>query len=168
MTQKPERSLGRARRFNILDMCVVVFFTALSIAVALRLNLNNRIGSSGADVIVAYSVRVEPVRIMTVVAVEVGDPLFDEETGTHIGTVTDVSAEPYLREAVLADGTSVLSIDSEYYTLLIQAVGGGKKSVYGPMLAGSRLCTPGGVIKVGSTRLSTTGQFDQVDILEEG
>ena len=98
-------------------------------------------------------------------AVEEGDPLFDNETGTRIGTVTRVSATPYMREVTLADGSIVTSPDPEYFTLIVVAQGPGKTSEIGVLLDGSRLCSPGGTIKLASTRLDTTGTFDTVEVV---
>ena len=111
---------------NILDLIILLFLLSLGAALAFRGNVKDQLGSTADDVTVEFSVRIEPVRVMTYMAVEEGDPLFDNETGTRIGTVTRVSATPYMREVTLADGSIVTSPDPEYLTLLIFAQGTGK------------------------------------------
>ena len=81
---------------NILDLIILLFLLSLGAALAFRGNVKDQLGSTADDVTVEFSVRIEPVRVMTYMAVEEGDPLFDNETGTRIGTVTRVSATPYM------------------------------------------------------------------------
>lgn len=150
---------------NLLDLMILLFIVALAAVLMLRSNLRDTLGGTSEDINIAYTVRIEPVRVMSLTAVKKGDPLFDEETGVQIGTVTRVEGSPYMREVTLADGSIVASPDPEYYTVIISAEGSGKNSEYGPMINGSRICTPGGTIKLGSTRLTTTGRFDTVEIV---
>lgn len=150
---------------NILDLIILLFLLSLGAALAFRGNVKDQLGSTADDVTVEFSVRIEPVRVMTYMAVEEGDPLFDNETGTRIGTVTRVSATPYMREVTLADGSIVTSPDPEYFTLIVVAQGPGKTSEIGVLLDGSRLCSPGGTIKLASTRLDTTGTFNTVEVV---
>ncbi|MBQ3391310.1 MAG: DUF4330 family protein [Clostridia bacterium] len=162
-----KRNTGKSTKlfglFNLLDLLILVFLFALVGTLVLRSNLKESFAGSADDVTIDFSVRVEPVRVMTYMAVKEGDPLFDDETGVQIGTVTRVTATPYLREATLIDGTMVTSPDPEYLTVIIYAQGTGKKGELGFMLNGSRLCSPGGNIKVGSTKLATNGRFETVE-----
>ncbi len=150
---------------NILDLIILVFLLSLAAALALRGDVKDALGNTADDVTVDYSIRIEPVRVMTYMAVEEGDPLFDNETGNRIGTVTKVTASPYMREVTLLDGSVVTSPDPEYLTVIVFAQGTGKNSDLGVMLGGSRLCSPGGTIKLASTRLDTNGKFDTVEVV---
>ena len=66
---------------NILDLIILLFLLSLGAALAFRGNVKDQLGSTADDVTVEFSVRIEPVRVMTYMAVEEGDPLFDNETG---------------------------------------------------------------------------------------
>lgn len=68
---------------NILDLIILLFLLSLGAALAFRGNVKDQLGSTADDVTVEFSVRIEPVRVMTYMAVEEGDPLFDNETGTR-------------------------------------------------------------------------------------
>ena len=164
MAKQSERRGKLFGVLNLLDLLILLFIVALAAVLLLRSNLTDTLGGTAEDISISYSVRVEPVRVMSMLAVSKGDPLFDEETGVQIGVVSKVDASPYMREVTLSNGTIVTSPDPEYYTLIIWADGSGKNSEYGPMINGSRICTPGATIKLGSTRLTTTGRFDTVEI----
>ncbi|NLT57689.1 MAG: DUF4330 domain-containing protein [Clostridiales bacterium] len=164
MSNRTERRGKLFGLFNILDLTVVIFIAALAVVLVMRGSLRDRLGGASPDVEIHFSVRLEPVRIMTYMALEKDQPLFDEETGMQIGVITKFTATPYMREVTLSNGSILLSPDPEYYTVIVHGVGSGRNSEYGPMLGGSRLCSPGGLIKLGSTRLSSNGSFDTVEV----
>ncbi|MBQ2698171.1 MAG: DUF4330 domain-containing protein [Clostridia bacterium] len=159
---------GRGKLFgllNILDLVILVFLISLGFALVLRGGLKDDLGTSADDVKVAFTLRIEPVRVMTYMAIAEGDPVFDEETGSRIGTVTKVTASPYQREVTMEDGTLMLSPDPEYLCLIVSAEGVGKESENGILLNGTRFCSPGANIKLGFPNVTTTGRFNTVKLL---
>lgn len=145
--------------FNLLDLVIILFVTAAGAALFWRLDLVKAVGAGSQDVTIEYTIRLEPVRLVTYLAVHEGDPIYDSENGTLIGTVTDVETTPYIKEITMADGSLVAAPDPENLTVLITGEGVGKSTGDGLMLGGNRICSPGGTIKVASTRLDSTGIF---------
>ena len=145
--------------FNLLDLVIVLFVVAAGAALMWRLDLVNSVGAGSQDVTIEYTIRIEPVRLMTYLAVKEGDPLYDSENGAAIGVVTKVETETYYREVIMLDGSLMASPDPENLTVFITAEGVGKSTQDGLMLGGNRICSPGGTIKAASTKLDTTGIF---------
>jgi hypothetical protein len=145
--------------FNLLDLVIILFVAAAGAALFWRLDLVKAVGAGSQDVTIEYTIRLEPVRLVTYLAVREGDPIYDSENGTLIGTVTEVETTPYLKEVTMADGSLVAAPDPENLTVLITGEGVGKSTQDGLMLGGNRICSPGGTIKVASTRLDSTGIF---------
>ena len=50
---------------NILDLIILVFLLSLAAALALRGDVKDALGNTADDVTVDYSIRIEPVRVMT-------------------------------------------------------------------------------------------------------
>ena len=145
--------------FNLLDLVIILFVAAAGAALFWRLDLVKAVGAGSQDVTIEYTIRLEPVRLVTYLAVREGDPIYDSENGTLIGTVTEVETTPYLKEVTMADGSLVAAPDPENLTVLITGEGVGKSTQDGLMLGGNRICSPGGTINVASTRLDSTGIF---------
>ncbi len=145
--------------FNLLDLVIILFVAAAGAALFWRLDLIKAVGTGSQDVTIEYTIRIEPVRLVTYLAVHEGDPIYDSENGARIGTVTKVDTSPYMREIAMADGSLVAASDPENLTVLITGEGVGKSTGDGLMLGGSRICSPGGTIKLASTRLDSTGIF---------
>jgi len=70
-----------------------------------------------------YTFKVEEVRSMSVEAVELGDILYEKDSKTVLGTVIEVTTEPYSEGLYDSDGNFLMAPVPEKYNLFITVEG---------------------------------------------
>lgn len=120
-------------KISIIDIFVLLVVLGILLAAVYRFSPGNILGGiEGKNI--SYTVKIEGVRSFTYKAYEdgIGMPCFDKKTGQNIGTLKSVRQEPYLDDAVMSDGTSVLAEKPNHIVVYadIQASGSQTQTAY--------------------------------------
>ena len=108
------------RKPNIVDILIIAVIVALAAVAVFKfgvVNKNEATGVGDAAETRTITAAIDKVRMPTVNALHVGDKIFDEKTGICIGTIAEVSHEPYMKGVIAADG-SVKQVEyPDYYCI---------------------------------------------------
>ncbi len=104
---------------NIIDLLVLAMIVLAVIFFAGRMFPGKEAGDGGIQRSMEYTVKVEEVSKYTVDEANVGDAVFDYETGSNIGVISGVSHHPHT-EYVVDKNNEAVAIDSlDKYDLFI-------------------------------------------------
>ena len=92
---------------SVIDIIVVAIVLVLAAAVYMRFFANQESVTAADGTTFTYQIRVRTIRPEMAEMLQVGDQLYDKDTGYHIGTITAVDIEPATQNTPLADGTYV-------------------------------------------------------------
>lgn len=114
------------KRPNIVDILIIVVILALGVLAVFKFGVLNHREASGVEEEAAkrtYIAFIDEVRIATVNALHEGDQVYDEKTGIYIGTITEVSHAPFMKNVILEDG-SVQAVEyPDYYSVTLTLEG---------------------------------------------
>ena len=115
-------------RISIIDALVVVVVIVLVIAAFTKFRVHDTPLASPDTVEVTYTVTIPGARITGVNLLRRGDRLFAQETGTYIGTITDIEVADAMSPEPLVDGTVVMASAEERYDVTMTIVSQGSMS----------------------------------------
>ncbi|MCI9469132.1 MAG: DUF4330 domain-containing protein [Oscillospiraceae bacterium] len=110
--------MKKAYHFNWIDALVCLLLVLLAAGAMYKFTAAEHTGAANHDVI-RYVVQIPAGKASTVDSVRPGDVLYDSDSGNAIGTVTEVNAEPALKEIPLPDGTCEWGTIDDRYDLYI-------------------------------------------------
>lgn len=110
--------MKKAYKFNWIDALVCLLLVLLAAGAMYKFTAAEHTSAANNDTI-RYVVQIPAGKDSTVDAVRPGDVLYDSDSGNAIGTVTEVNAEPALKEISLPDGTSAWGTIDDRYDLYI-------------------------------------------------
>ncbi|MDP4152333.1 MAG: DUF4330 domain-containing protein [Bacillota bacterium] len=142
--------------FNILDVAIILFVIAALAGMAAKTNLLSAVKSDVKDSAIEFKVKIYKIRDFSYNAVNIGDVIYDSETGVEIGTVADKKIEPNMTLIENLNGTFSQQPSPEYYDMTLTVEGKGKCNENGNFLNGFRLVAPGGTLGINTQRLQTT------------
>jgi hypothetical protein len=93
-------------RVSVIDLLVILVVVALASVLCLRKTALDHTSPTSP---IVYSLRLSGIREETVDCWQVGDQVFDEDSGIVIGVITAIDVQPAETSALLADGTYVTS-----------------------------------------------------------
>lgn len=93
---------GKKFHLNIVDFCVILIIILLIVGTKIKFSKFNSKTDETAMKTIEYKIKVYNVREYTSKAVEVGDQVYDSQTGVEIGKITNVESS----EAITYEGTS--------------------------------------------------------------
>lgn len=114
------------RKPNIVDILILVVLVALCAVAVLKFGVVNQTESAGVDDSEeqrTYTAFIDEVRMATVNALHEGDQIFDEKTGICIGTITEVSYKPFLKNVLQNDGSIAAVEFPDYYSVTLTIEG---------------------------------------------
>ena len=91
-------------KVSLIDLVVVVLLVVLAAAIYVRF-FGRTETARAADEQFVYQVLVENLRDASVNNLQVGDKLFSAESGTEIGTITDIKVSDAMMETTKTDGS---------------------------------------------------------------
>lgn len=144
-------------KFNILDIIIVIFIIAAAAGVLIKSGMLGGTLSAAEPVPISFSVKIENVRTYTIDAFNIGDGLYDAETGAYLGVITAIEKTPYKTYVVHIDGSLTLEPVPEKYTLMITVEGTGKVTGTGNYINGNRIVSPGAGLQISTKYALTEG-----------
>ena len=110
------------RKPNIVDILIIVVIIGLAALAVFKFGVvNKQEASSVGDAAETKTITafIDEVRMPTVNALHEGDKVFDEKTGICIGTIKEVSHEPYMKGVIAADGSMKQVEYPDYYSITL-------------------------------------------------
>lgn len=131
----------RKHRFNIIDAAVIVLLVGA--AVLLTLHFVNRRENADKNIPLTFVMQTDMIPEELADNVEVGDPVFDGDSGIRIGVVTECDSRAAQHVGKSKSGASVISDVAGYRQLYVtcEASGNGaedKFTVDGVMISSGR------------------------------
>lgn len=114
------------RKIGAADILILLVVLALIGAAVYKFTVVNRQESAGVDdaaKLWTYTAYIDEVRMATVNALHEGDLIFDENTGVCIGTITEVSYEPFMKNVLQNDGAIRQVEFPDYYSVTLTIEG---------------------------------------------
>jgi heme/copper-type cytochrome/quinol oxidase subunit 2 len=98
---------------NIIDLLVLVIILIAIIFIAIRMLPGTEGGETRTQKEMEYTVKVEEVSTYTIDAANVGDAIYDFETGSKIGVISGIDDRPHMEYLVNKDNeaTAIESLD---------------------------------------------------------
>lgn len=116
----------KKRKANIMDILILVIVLILICLAVYKFGVLNKKESTGLaeeQRQITYTAFLDDVRMATVNALHKGDKVFDDKTGTYIGTITDVTHAPKTKNVPGNDGKMILVEFPDYYTVTLTIQG---------------------------------------------
>lgn len=110
--------MKKAYKFNWIDALVCLLLAVLVAGAMYKFSAAEYTSAAHTDTI-TYVVQIPAGKVTTVDCVQPGDVLYDSDSGNAIGTVTEISTEPALKEIPLPDGTCEWGAIDDRYDLYI-------------------------------------------------
>lgn len=116
----------KKRKANVIDFVILgiaIILLCLAVYKFGVVNKKESVGISEEQRQITYTAFLDDVRMATVNALHKGDKVFDDKTGVEIGTITDVSHAPKMKNVPGNDGNMILVEFPEYYTVTLTLQG---------------------------------------------
>lgn len=98
-------------KINIVDIAVIVILIVVAITIKMRFQKFNRTDDIASQMkAIQYTIKFSNIRQYTVDAFEVGDSVFDKQTGVEIGKIIGKRQEENKADVGIIDGTLVKSV----------------------------------------------------------
>lgn len=110
--------MKKAYKFNWIDALICLLLVVLAAGAMYKFSAAEHTSAANTETI-TYVVQIPAGKVTTVDCVQPGDVLYDSDSGNAIGTVTEVIAEPALKEIPLPDGTCEWGAIDDRYDLYI-------------------------------------------------
>ncbi|MBK5252528.1 MAG: DUF4330 domain-containing protein [Peptostreptococcaceae bacterium] len=104
---------------NIIDLFVLLIIVLAAIFLAGRMLPGTESGEAGTQKEMEYTVKVEEVSKYTIDAANVGDAIFDFETGSDIGVISKIGHNPHMEYLVNKDNEAVAIESLDKFDLFI-------------------------------------------------
>lgn len=96
----------KAYHFNWVDALVCLLIAALALGAFYKFAVSDKTGSATATETITYVVQILGGKDSSLSAIREGDALYDSDSGTQIGTITNVESAPAETIIPLPDGTA--------------------------------------------------------------
>jgi len=143
--------------FNILDIIIILFIIAAVAGVIFKSNMLDVIRSGSNDDNIEFKVRISGVRDFTCDALEVGDKIYDSETGAELGVITNKEVSEFMTRIDQLDGTIILTPSPILKNVVITVEGKGTSRDDGYFINGNRLVAPNGGLGIITEKVETNG-----------
>jgi hypothetical protein len=104
---------------NIIDLLVLAIIVLAAVFLAGRMLPGTESGDAGRQKEMEYTVKVEEVSKYTIDAANVGDAIFDFETGSYIGEISEVDHSPHMEYLVDKDNEAIAIESIDKFDLFI-------------------------------------------------
>lgn len=98
--------MKKAYKFNWIDVLVCLLLVVLAAGAVYKFTAADKTGSAAATDTITYVVQIPAGKDTTLESLEIGDVVYDSDSGNAIGTVTKVETEPALQIIPYPDGTA--------------------------------------------------------------
>lgn len=144
------------RRFNIIDLLIILALTAVVVGVAFRYNLVDKIGVRSNEDTVVISFLVQNIKETSADALVLGDMFYIESNGMELGEL--ISKNPTFAEAFVEDseGKLVKTLNESTNDVRGEIKAKGKIKDEGFMLGGTQFLAAGKEIYVESRNIMVT------------
>ena len=125
-------------KVSIVDVAVILVAVLAVIAMASKIGQPIKSGSGQGTATAQYTVEVQKIRDASFNAVNKGDYVYDQQTGTCLGTVTEKTKQPAKDEVKKTDGTYVEAEVPGRYDMTLTIGAKGRKTDTGFYLEGKK------------------------------
>ena len=114
------------KKINIADILILLVVIALIGAAVYKFGAVNKEETAGISEAAqqrTYTAYIDEVRMATVNALHEGDLIFDEKTGVCLGTIKEVTHEPFMKNVLQNDGVIRQVEFPDYYSVTLTIEG---------------------------------------------
>ena len=109
-------------RVSIIDILFIIVVIVILTAAFTKFNVQDSPLTTPDTVEITYTVLIQSVRVTAGELLRPGDNLYAQETGTFIGTITNVEISGATSPEPLVDGTFVVGTSEERYDIVLTVV----------------------------------------------
>lgn len=146
----------KKRRFNIVDLLILLTLAAVVTGIALRYNLAEKIGVKSEEDTVILSFLIQDIKETSADALVLGDMFYWEVNKMPVGEL--ISKKPSFAEAFIEndEGILVKTFNENSYDVRGEIKARGKIKDDGFMLGGTQFLAPGKILYVESKNIMVT------------
>ena len=109
-------------RISVIDIAVVVVAFVIVVAFYTKFNTGDTPLSSRGTIEVTYTVRIAAIRLSSANLLRVGDKMYSQDTGAHIGTIESIEVTDAIAADTLVDGSFAIGRVEERYDVTLTVV----------------------------------------------
>ncbi|MBQ9980865.1 MAG: DUF4330 domain-containing protein [Oscillospiraceae bacterium] len=106
-------------KLNLIDTVAIIVVLLLVIGVCMRFFVLDSTSVNTETTPITYSVQASGVRMYTIDAIEVGDTVYDDDTGTMVGVISAIDYAPAAQVDMAQDKDYFYGTSDQYYDLTI-------------------------------------------------
>lgn len=106
-------------KLNLIDTIAIIVVILLIIGVFMRFFVLDNTSVTNDTTPITYSVQATGVRMYTINSIEVGDTVYDDDTGTMVGVISAINYEPATQISLAEDKDYFYGTSDQYYDLTV-------------------------------------------------